>query len=515
MEGIQDYPPSSSLTREEEETLLNLASDYSLSTGLVLRPTNHSTTTSIHAPYSLYPSPFPKHLFEKAKTLQPIYNELYSKITTNDEFLEKVIGGNVIKVDEFTFKLYQIWKTVKLEGIKQPISLGIFRSDYLVHSPTSSEESPSLKQVEFNTISSSFGALSTKVSELHKYLLESNSYPSHPLLSSSPSSDCLPCNSALKGISKGLVDAHLAYTNHSKSSIMMVIQDDERNSFDQRLLQFYIQEHYKIPLIRIEFSKLRGETLSLNPENSALIYTPPPNSSSSKSESIEISLVYYRTAYSPNDYYTSQEWSTRLLIEKSLAIKCPSIGMQLSGCKKIQQVLSNPQELKLFIDSEKDRNELKESFMGLWGMEDDQKGEFLAMNQPEKFVLKPQREGGGNNIYRKDIPPFLLKLSEQDQNRPSGEVKGKEGYILMELIEPPPKMNQFLVKAGEETGKLCDVVSELGIYGVVLLKEDLGKGGCSLLKNETVGHLLRTKGRESDEGGIAVGFSVLDSPLLV
>jgi glutathione synthase len=113
-----EYPPRLSL--EDEKELLEIASDYSLSHGLVLRPLDLSTTSSIHAPYSLYPSPFPKRLFNQAINLQKSYNELYAKITTDDEFLEKVIGSsNVIKVDEFQKNLYEIWKFVKSEGIKQ------------------------------------------------------------------------------------------------------------------------------------------------------------------------------------------------------------------------------------------------------------------------------------------------------------------------------------------------------------------------------------------------------------
>jgi len=373
-----------------------------------------------------------------------------------------------------------------------------------------------LKQVEFNTISSSFASLSTRVSQLHRYLIESEQYPQqggHPYLSKSNLVN-LPENEALEGIAKGLVNAHLAYNgNREESVIMMVIQDGERNSFDQRLLQWLIVEKYKTRLIRVPFSKLRT-TLTLSPSDSSLIYTP------SSGKPLEISLIYYRTAYSPTDYYTRQEWSTRLLIERSRAIKCPSVAMQLAGCKKVQQVLSSPFELEKFIESEKDRSLIKDSFVGLWGMEDDSLGESLARKHPEKYVLKPQREGGGNNIYRKDIVPFLDELARLDKEKKNvqeevEEPKGKEGYILMELIEPPQNMNQVLVKAGEDTGKRCDVVSELGIYGVMLLKEDLENGGCEILDNQTVGHLLRTKGRESDEGGIAVGFSVLDSPVLV
>ena len=51
----------------------------------------------------------------------------------------------------------------------KPMSLGIFRSDYMVHkNPSESEIRPQIKQVEFNTIASSFGGLAAKVSGLHK-----------------------------------------------------------------------------------------------------------------------------------------------------------------------------------------------------------------------------------------------------------------------------------------------------------------------------------------------------------
>jgi glutathione synthase len=35
------------------------------------------------------------------------------------------------------------------------------------------------------------------------------------------------------------------------------------------------------------------------------------------------------------------------------------------------------------------------------------------------------------------------------------------------------------------------------------------------VRNEAVGHLLRTKTADSNEGGVAAGFAVLDSPMLV
>lgn len=58
----------------------------------------------------------------------------------------------------------------------QDVSLGLFRSDYMVHQDASNPQSkPAIKQIEFNTIASSFGGLSTQTSNLHRYVLRAES----------------------------------------------------------------------------------------------------------------------------------------------------------------------------------------------------------------------------------------------------------------------------------------------------------------------------------------------------
>ncbi|RKP22479.1 hypothetical protein SYNPS1DRAFT_25761 [Syncephalis pseudoplumigaleata] len=58
---------------------------------------------------------------------------------------------------------------------------------------------------------------------------------------------------------------------------------------------------------------------------------------------------------------------------------------------------------------------------------------------------------------------------------------------------------------------MSSVVGELGIYGVWLKQVH----GSDLVLNEPVGHLLRTKSEDTQEGGVATGYAVIDSPLLV
>jgi glutathione synthase len=76
----------------------------------------------------------------------------------------------------------------------------------------------------------------------------------------------------------------------------------------------------------------------------------------------------------------------------------------------------------------------------------------------------------------------------------------------MELIKPKPTINILLRK---HQASSLSVISELGIYGVFISDN----GVCNM--NKEGGFLLRTKTVESNEGGVAAGFAVLDSPYLV
>lgn len=122
----------------------------------------------------------------------------------------------------------------------------------------------------------------------------------------------------------------------------------------------------------------------------------------------------------------------------------------------------------------------------------------LAFSNPESYVLKPQREGGGHNIYRSQIPEFLASLpNEMHYN----------AYILMELIQPPPLNNSIIREGKVVTG---GIVGELGVYGTILWDSD-GR----VLENDEAGWLLRTKGKGIDEGGVAAGYGCVDSVCLV
>ena len=537
---LPPWPPV--LSDEARDYLSTQATDYALAHGIVYRPlpasasTTPPTDSAIHAPFSLFPSPFPRSLFNKAQAIQPSYDLLYAQVSSDHKFLQRVIGESVAHVDEFQRQLWDIYSAVK-DDVVQPLSLGLFRSDYLLHDRQSEQKAEAemgsrtgqleLKQVEFNTISASFGALCTRVNGLHRHLSQTTDYLDvHEGLANL---DNLPENKAQEVLVGGLAAAHAAYlsqqqqasaVHHKNVFVLFVVQEGERNAFDQRPLEHALQRK-GIRVVRQSFNELSARITTEPNDDKRTLWLQHPVLGK-----VEISVIYFRAGYGPSDYPGKTEWETRKKLELSRAIKCPSIAVQLAGAKKVQQVLAEHNELERFLDvlgAQADAStaaQLSETFTDLYPLDDSalgQQGYQLALHSAQNYVLKPQREGGGNNVYRSDIPTFLAQL-EHSSTSQEGAIAKRQAYILMSLIKPPAGLGNYLLKAGTPSAVLAsDTVSELGVYGALLFEPspEPEQRHIKVHHHQSGGFLLRTKARESDEGGVAVGFSVIDSPFLV
>lgn len=82
----------------------------------------------------------------------------------------------------------------------------------------------------------------------------------------------------------------------------------------------------------------------------------------------------------------------------------------------------------------------------------------MAIKTPERFVLKPQREGGGNNVYGEEIRDAVMKMKNS---------KERSAWILMDRITPPLQSN-YMIRPGQDIKEPVDLVSELGIFGVII-----------------------------------------------
>jgi len=276
-----------------------------------------------------------------------------------------------------------------------------------------------------------------------------------------------------------------------------VVQPGERNAIDQQIVEQELWQEHGIKVIRRTLLQVEQEGSLVGRKRRLLL------------NDIEVSVIYFRAGYTPDDYLSSREWSARFLLERSFAIKCPSVTYHLAGAKKVQQQLCSPGELERFVTKEEAAS-LRQVFAGLWSLDGsdvppkdataDEIAAASAMENakrfPESFVMKPQREGGGHNLFGDELAAALKSWS-----RPQ-----RSGFILMQRIFPKAAP-AILVRNGALIRG--NAISEFGVYST-FLRARSGR----IAINEAVGHLVRTKPVGVDEGGVAAGFAVLSSPLV-
>ncbi|XP_032594668.1 glutathione synthetase isoform X2 [Drosophila grimshawi] len=504
-----------------EDELLEVtakAKDYAIMHGAAMRSkTNFSPDSLNFAPFVLVPSSFPRKEFEKAIALQPIINRLMHNVAHDEEFITTTLA-ETIKVDEFTANLFNIYRKALAHGFTQPISLGMLRSDLMLESRcrdmsmcSSSSSggkdndakekqeakakkttkvgvargiSTSLgcwKQVEINTIASGFGHLGPASKTIQRFVLQE--------LGHSDKLQHMPKNEALSGLCDGMVKAWDIYAK-PQSVILFIIEDVSYNICDQRFHEFYIRETYPhIKVLRRTLTDVHREG-KLGQHKELLL------------NNTEVAVIYFRAGYEPGHYPSQGEWDARYLMETSLAIKCPSIHYHLAGTKKVQQALAQPAVLERFINDPEEIKAVGKIFTGLYSLDDNEAGNAnyeMALQTPQNFVLKPQREGGGNNVYGLDIPDALKRMSRVERS----------AWILMDLIHPPLSQGYMVRPGGKMPPEIVDMVSELGIFGVVIGDAD------HIVHNYQAGHMLRTKLSTANEGGVAAGLGALDSPYLI
>ena len=436
----------------------------------------------VHAPFALTPVPFPRRAFERAVAASRPFNVMIDRVARDEGYLTSVLEAAARGDAEFTGRLMEVYKEEvqrrQRDGTNFPErSLVLTRSDYMLHAPTST-----MLQVELNTIASSFGCLSTLVGGLHRFILGKAGVDRATI------EQVLPVNTSMKVLVDGLaagVEAH----GHADRTMVMVVQPDEQNSFDQQWLQFQLWDRYGVRTVR--------KTLREIQEEGAV----DAASGDLRIGGRVVGLVYFRAGYTPSDYHGDAEWDARRLVERSNATKCPTVAMQLAGSKKVQQDLAKPGVVERFSESAEAAALMRQCFAGLWGLDEldtdtsAQQAVRDAIEDPDAFVLKPQREGGGNNLYGTELRDTLVDGT-----------KDVSDLVLMQKILPPSNTS-VLVRRGKY--EALETLSELGIYGVLL------RVGEEVTMNEEAGMLVRTKPEVSAEGGVAAGFAVLDSVQLV
>lgn len=497
-----------SLSEDALKELSELAQDWCAAHGLTIRappayeracfPASKSNSLWVNCGCTVVPSWLPRSCYAAVVEAAPWFSLLVHRIATHPTFLNETLD-RVAEGDEFTKRLLDIHKEAQADGAtRQQLALGIHRNDFMIHMERQGDSFLAVaQQVEINAIASSFSHLGHLTSELHRYLVQQR-----PNLLPGYSLENMPVNDADKKVPLALFTAHEAFCSqldHNERAraiekvVLMVVQPGERNRVDQRHIEYALLREHGIRLVRCTLAALQGCASLLDGRHLAL-------HSASRGD-VVVSVVYFRAAYTPSDYPSEVEWEGRALLERSSAVKCPNIAYHLTGTKKVQQRLCEPGVLEQFFPEEPEvPTLLRKCFAGIYDL--DRGGQYTAkmkeaLENPGKFVMKPQREGGGTLIVG---PAMQQALQEWDDTK-------LNSHILMERICPIPTPTLALVEG--KIGIIPNAIQEFGLFQVFL------GDGDKVIMNEVGGHLVRTKSNDTEDGGVAGGRAVTDSPYLV
>lgn len=457
---------------------------------------------------------------------------LVSQLAARPNKIKQLLDG-FLKFDPFLERLVKVSQDFNAIALSadastrkkvQHIQMCVLRCDFMIDVPSNS-----VKMVEYNTIASSFGILSQKVLEVQDYIR--NKYGKdlnycYEKIDPNTNEELTPEDKVIVDYANNKQRSYIdnmvsnfkqAITLYKQSQkekfgaepedpwVLFVVEEKERNVVDQKIIEVQLQLQTGIKSMRVTFKDVL-ENQQMDENNVLRVFGK------------EIGFVYYRTGYQVEQYANEGDWQARTLLELSQAVKCPSIDYHLTTFKKFQQSFCDSNVMQEVMQnsgcSEHHQNLLNSLFSGIWSLEDyDSNTEVQdivkkAIENPHSYVVKPQKEGGGNNFYDDDARDLLQKFINPETEVPVRE--NLKQYLIMERIYPP-MVKVFMLR----DGNLLEInsLSELGLFSLLFI-DSSKEPGEQILVNKNFGTLMRTKGSHSNEGGVNSGYSVIDIPIL-
>ena len=470
------YEQMKTLSEEEKKLCPNKISEYiqALYTrGLIEKMKDIGVK---HVPISLTPSPIPKNLFEKIFFYQIAFNKIYNKLSNDQAFIEKTLEP-ISSKDNHIQKLLDISKKSISNEKRQKIKLSFFRNDYVLD-----KDQKFLFLKEFNTNCSNFEFSFTNILfnffdyYSQKYKKDFSKYKEKNVE--------IPQNKGneIEKFSEAIIEAiKLAFPQDYKTSSILFIVNENQNKYDFHLENLRNELYNK--------HEIRSCKLLLNEVNTKITKDEEGNL---LKDGNKISLVYFNS-FDKNDFKDEESYKALELIELSKAIRVPDVNTYLSSLKIFQYYLSKPDIIMHYNHNELIINDILRFFGGIYYLPDKSKEERNDLIEkikasPDNYILKTNEEKTGENLKQ-----IINSVGEGDL--PDELVNG----IIVEKYNPP-EHESVIIK--DENSKIEKVISEYGIYGIILMNDN------NLVINKSVSFLIKTgiKGESLD---------ILDLPCLI
>uniref|UniRef100_A0A914IAZ8 Glutathione synthetase n=1 Tax=Globodera rostochiensis TaxID=31243 RepID=A0A914IAZ8_GLORO len=455
------------------------AKDWALSNGLVKlvvvptcpecrkKPGKKNVMTQF-LPLSLYPSPFPRKLFQQAVDVQKAMLLLYFRASCDYAFLKEAhreVLNSEVKNGTKTF--VTILDGMFSDGIRQSVTMFCQRADYMASENDDGQYV--LKQVEVNTGAIGSFATSPRFSRIHRRMVSNAGIDA--------SESVMPLDQSDTMVAETLYQAWLEFGNAEAHQLESISTEEIKCRF--------------ITLTEGDLNRL-----SLDPDNFSLILD----------NKYVVAVVFDRIGTN-----ISKEESDLMkkTIDRSTAIKAPTLVIGLTHTKRMQQVFTRPGMVEKFFNNPEEAHmaeAIRQVQTKAWAIgEDKDVTEDIikkATENPQRYVLKSNecRPVPEKIFFNENIPKKLATMAPAD----------RDFFYLTEKLRPMVVKNHF-IRPNMEPALNVDATPELGIFGCLIGNMETGK----VSYFSRTGHMMKTKLASVDEGGVWKGYSVYDSPYLV
>jgi glutathione synthetase len=446
-----------------------------------------------HVPFAFTPATITTRDAQLLEQVSPLLGRLTEALASNADLLQSLIAP-LARGDGFFAELLSIHQELHSGSADLPrLPLLLQRSDFMLDV----ELGPRL--VECNSIAAGMAPFGDRTQRLHHYLR--GRWPGEFQRYSAATSSYMLPNPAADNLAAAIASAahqlRDEYGDGGAPSLLMVVQENEDNIFDQRLLERALQA-LGVRTYRRTFRELHTQ-LTTGPNQRLLLQADA-----------KIDVVYLRAGYQYQDYIATDLdarrccdalRATRIFIERHRVAVNATVAQQLATSKRLQQYLASASADRLaeFGFSASEALQLRAILVEMRAVDAHTISCLRERGNTADWVLKNQGEGGGHCLFDEDIAPRIERMSAQDY----------PAWTLMRRLRPVAREIPTLVVREGRGQRVERLVSEIGMFTAHL-------AGRPLLESPGhvagyVGYLVRSKPPHVTEGGVHSGFGMLDS----
>jgi glutathione synthetase len=446
-----------------------------------------------HVPFTFSPTSIVQDTLSQLESAAPLLGRLTQAVACHSDLIQAA-HAPLVAADAFFAEMLAMHAQLHsgaMDLLRTPLLLQ--RSDFMV------DELAGARLVECNSIAAGMAPFGERANNLHKYI--QGRWPEDfAQFHTASAGDFLP-NPATEQLAQAISSAarqvdHDLGTDMEHPGFLMVVQEDEDNLFDQRLLERQLQT-LGLRTYRRTFRQLHEQLSS------------GPNDSLHLADCGTVHVVYFRAGYQYQDYVATDLdtrrccdaiCATRMFIERHRVAVNATVAQQLATSKRMQLHLVGGGDAllgELGFDL-RERKNISAVFAPMRSVDASSADRLRDENASGDWVLKNQGEGGGHCLFDRDM---LSKLDSMTANEYSA-------WVLMQRLRPAGRQRATLVVRDGKAQRVERLVSEIGIFtahmGEQALLTDSHQPGY-------IGYLVRSKSPDVTEGGVHSGLGALDS----